>query len=557
METTTTISQLLDDQWDKSRHIDKDDPELSDDYKFSENPKLVNILANFYKEPELLHRISKLATKEAFKEEVSIYVPNKEDFLLYEWQDIDGYGKDYDKEAYEKALKDYEKKLEDIQSTEEEIKLRETFSDEVNQLKKFYKALYHGNEYAPRLDFVENSDKLILEIFEKYPTLKNDTIDISIQEKINKFNINNTIMETTITKEAVAPQTQSVKEFKKFYSDYQINVEAPLGHHDLYAFFRQAGNKGVEELKKLLKDTLGEGVAVDQVNKFMKKDDMLKHIIYPVKEAGKEHVFKTELTKVLSQVKSENKEFMKNYEIDEDTQLSDTDLYAFLAQGGTKEQLQQLFSVSLDSLKKEELYGKIVKPVRETNADLLVKKQLKEVLEDITHSQESKQEKKNKYSAEDIRAFYSTYEIKAESPLGHHDLYAFLTQGGTKENLEKMVQDTIGSEVSLDKLYKNEVLNKVVYPIKKEGKEQLFKEKMIEELIKNTQVQAQEVGATQDLAHLLFQDIQQNGNDNLLKAVMDTPISDNALKLLSQENTARKMFRLYERNWRQIQSLKR
>lgn len=91
----------------------------------------------------------------------------------------------------------------------------------------------------------------------------------------------------------------------------------------------------------------------------------------------------------------------------------------------------------------------------------------------------------------DINQFLSEYEIKIDKPLSHLDTYAFITQVGRnkgREELNKILEMCIGKSFDTTKvLTKNEMLQEVIYPIKKsnsmeEGKELEFKTMLTESL---------------------------------------------------------------------------
>ncbi|MGV4459909.1 hypothetical protein ACQ1Q5_00065 [Ornithobacterium rhinotracheale] len=182
------IYSFLNYEWDLRKFIDTDNLELSDTFNFVSHKEVADVLINFYQEPELLSQISKIAINNIFKERAP-HFPEMEDFSLYEWQDFEGSGKEYDMEAYNKAVEEYEKQMEQMSIPEKDLPIINAFSDEINILQYFYRQMIVDTSYENRGDFVENSSKIIKDIFKKRPNLRNEALDEDVLNKIQRFKI--------------------------------------------------------------------------------------------------------------------------------------------------------------------------------------------------------------------------------------------------------------------------------------------------------------------------------------------------------------------------------
>lgn len=187
----------------------------------------------------------------------------------------------------------------------------------------------------------------------------------------------------------------------------------------------------------------------------------------------------------------EAKEYLLNFEIRSDIPLSHKDIYAFIAQVGNKgrETLKEVVNIYLPGndidnskfLTKKDVLDKIVYPIKEQGIESSFKNHLVEKIIQVKDEQKKEPETSKKYSAEDIQSFYSSYEIRPNTPLSHQDIYAFSTQIGKGgfEKVTEIASAIIGSAIQLSEFpQKGEILSKIVYPIRDAGVSNVFKEEL-------------------------------------------------------------------------------
>jgi hypothetical protein len=187
----------------------------------------------------------------------------------------------------------------------------------------------------------------------------------------------------------------------------------------------------------------------------------------------------------------EAKEYLLNFEIRSDIPLSHKDIYAFIAQVGNKgrETLKEVVNIYLpgndiDSSKfltKKDVLDKIIYPIKEQGIESSFKNHLVEKIIQVKDEQKKEPVTSKKYSPEDIQSFYSSYEIRPNTPLSHQDIYAFSTQIGKGgfEKVTEIASAIIGSAIQLSEFpQKGEILSKIVYPIRDAGVSNVFKEEL-------------------------------------------------------------------------------
>ena len=187
----------------------------------------------------------------------------------------------------------------------------------------------------------------------------------------------------------------------------------------------------------------------------------------------------------------EAKEYLLNFEIRSDIPLSHKDIYAFIAQVGNKgrETLKEVVNIYLPGndidnskfLTKKDVLDKIVYPIKEQGIESSFKNHLVEKIIQVKDEQKKEPETSKKYSPEDIQSFYSSYEIRPNTPLSHQDIYAFSTQIGKGgfEKVTEIASAIIGSTIQLSEFpQKGEILSKIVYPIRDAGVSNVFKEEL-------------------------------------------------------------------------------
>lgn len=187
----------------------------------------------------------------------------------------------------------------------------------------------------------------------------------------------------------------------------------------------------------------------------------------------------------------EAKEYLLNFEIRSDIPLSHKDIYAFIAQVGNKgrETLKEVVNIYLPGndidnskfLTKKDVLDKIIYPIKEQGIESSFKNHLVEKIIQVKDEQKKEPETSKKYSPEDIQSFYSSYEIRPNTPLSHQDIYAFSTQIGKGgfEKVTEIASAIIGSAIQLSEFpQKGEILSKIVYPIRDAGVSNVFKEEL-------------------------------------------------------------------------------
>jgi hypothetical protein len=187
----------------------------------------------------------------------------------------------------------------------------------------------------------------------------------------------------------------------------------------------------------------------------------------------------------------EAKEYLLNFEIRSDIPLSHKDIYAFIAQVGNKgrETLKEVVNMYLPGndidnskfLTKKDVLDKIIYPIKEQGIESSFKNHLVEKIIQVKDEQKKEPETSKKYSPEDIQSFYSSYEIRPNTPLSHQDIYAFSTQIGKGgfEKVTEIASAIIGSAIQLSEFpQKGEILSKIVYPIRDAGVSNVFKEEL-------------------------------------------------------------------------------
>lgn len=216
-------------------------------------------------------------------------------------------------------------------------------------------------------------------------------------------------------------------------------------------------------------------------------ENILQKQKLPFMETMEQQVTQTETLKV------ENvKEFFNNYEIKPEIDLNHRDLYAFLNQTGKtgKEKLSELVKTytgnELDfnqSIPKDKMLKEVIYPIK----DILKEHDFKQEL--VASLSLMKQENQsNKYSVDEIKNFYNTYEIDPSKKLSHNDIYAFSAQmkkGGMKKVNEIMVSLTGTNPELKFSATKTEVITSVITPIKEANLEKDFKEHLVTALQQN------------------------------------------------------------------------
>ncbi len=288
-------------------------------------------------------------------------------------------------------------------------------------------------------------------------------------------------------------ETPNGKTVETFFFKYKMDVKKPLSTNDLYAVSNH--DKSNSLLEKLVQKYL-PGFS-KQGDKYISKKEMLEKIISPLKTNKQDKAFKQELSKLLSELRAGNKkaqkeikEFYKNYKIDVEKPLYHTDIYAYLNKvDNGVERLSKILNKELPAtMDKNFVINEIVKPLKEQKIEKPIKEGLIRSIAEANKSNEAL-EKQN----EKVKEYFQNYPINAEKALWDKDIYAFLQQGGkeAKEKLSEMVKGITGDDITKGKMVKAYVIKNIVIPIKEAGKEQEFKESMLQFLNKG-QEQKQE-----------------------------------------------------------------
>ncbi len=316
---------------------------------------------------------------------------------------------------------------------------------------------------------------------------------------------------------------------EKILRDWEIKEGTPLHTNDVYAFFKQGGKSSLEIFNKEIGAILSED---KQLKSYPTRPQLLE-VVNQIRQLPQEQqvALKERMNSYLKIRKEQSvekaKEFLNGYEIRPEVALTHRDIYAFLNQAGkkSKEHLKEAIEKCLgqeitlpQSISREEAIQNIVKPIREKGeeAQQSFKKELAEKVQLAQQEVQQETSEKKKYKIEEIQSFYLGYEIRPELPLIHQDIYAFVCQmkDGGMERVTDKVKELTGLENQLSNTpKKNEVLSKIVYPIKEAGKEQEFKESLNTMLIANIQVEAQEVKVQEIEKHIRgLEDIQYPSN---------------------------------------------
>lgn len=188
---------------------------------------------------------------------------------------------------------------------------------------------------------------------------------------------------------------ENKQEAKEYFKNYEIDVEKPLQHKDIYAFLNKVNN-GIERL--------GQIIGKQDLPAKMDKDFVINEIVNPIRQEknGGKLVKEAMVRYINSENKRENlkqqvnstvKNTFANYKVNRETPLWDKDIYAFLQQTG-KEGRQLLNKIVKDITGKELSQGKIykntaindiVKPIKEAgkNVEMNIKNALIDMIEKV------------------------------------------------------------------------------------------------------------------------------------------------------------------------------
>lgn len=191
---------------------------------------------------------------------------------------------------------------------------------------------------------------------------------------------------------------QAQKEIKDFYKNYNIDVDKPLYHTDIYAYLNKVDN-GIERLSKILNKELPAK---------MDKNFVINEIVKPLKEQKIEKPIKEGLIRSIAEGQKNRdafekqnekaKEYFQNYPINAEKALWDKDIYAFLQQGG-KEARKKLSEMVKDITGSDITKGKMVKayviknivvPIKEADREQKFKE---DMIKFLNKGQEQNQEK--------------------------------------------------------------------------------------------------------------------------------------------------------------------
>ncbi|MFJ1491652.1 hypothetical protein [Capnocytophaga canis] len=232
--------------------------------------------------------------------------------------------------------------------------------------------------------------------------------------------------------------TRTTEEIKEFYQKYQIDSEKGLTHTDVYAFNNQV-EQGINKINQILED-LGIESRMQKLN----KNDVLKDVVYPIKEAGIEKKFKESLNAFLENTMtlreapqkaqkevqaheeapkytiSQINEFYANHDFNKYNGLSHTDVYAFLHQYGNQEASKKLNEIATELLgkkvelkpyfKKEEVLKDVIYPLKKIGKETQMKDTLKKVLQQ--HKEELDKKRENSISMDDLDVILSNENAK-------------------------------------------------------------------------------------------------------------------------------------------------
>ena len=199
-------------------------------------------------------------------------------------------------------------------------------------------------------------------------------------------------------------KTQGAKEY---FKNYEIDVEKPLQHKDVYAFLNKVHN-GIERL--------GQIVGKQDLPAKMDKDFVINEIVNPIRQGNdggkliKEAMVRcinseNKRGSVKQQADNTVKNFFSNYKVNKETPLWDKDIYAFLQQTGKEGRalLSEIVKkVTGNELPQGKIYknmviNNIVKPIKDAgkNVEMGVKGALVNMIEkvqniDVKQSHEAK-----------------------------------------------------------------------------------------------------------------------------------------------------------------------
>lgn len=280
-------------------------------------------------------------------------------------------------------------------------------------------------------------------------------------------------------------QSQQKKEVKKVDVDLEVSVGQKIQlteNNSTYEVVRIDKNAHKDGSDELWIKPIGVNVGTIEFN-------WSKLALENAIREGKVQDVTLEVQK--KQKVEEAKEYLLNFEIRSDIPLSHKDIYAFIAQVGNKgrETLKEVVNIYLPGndidnskfLTKKDVLDKIIYPIKEQGIESSFKNHLVEKIIQVKDEQKKEPVTSKKYSPEDIQSFYSSYEIRPNTPLSHQDIYAFSTQIGKGgfEKVTEIASAIIGSAIQLSEFpQKGEILSKIVYPIRDAGVSNVFKEEL-------------------------------------------------------------------------------
>ena len=253
-------------------------------------------------------------------------------------------------------------------------------------------------------------------------------------------------------------------------------------------------------------EEINEKLAVDVENLFKKRvlstNTNERFELIDTTNLNKEQTMEEQITteKEVKEVKDYRKQWQE-YEFDTLQPLITKDVYAFFGKGGTAEFLSeklselsgQQVSISNKYIKNIDLWNNIVKPFRELPQEKQT--ELKEsLISFVAQKQQEVQNKTPEQKSQEMYNFYHQYEIRPDTKLTKHDLYAFMLQFGAKgkNKMLEVAGKILGQEIQAFEGVKGVDFEKfVINPLLEKGEEasKIFKEELCANLPAQTAIQ--------------------------------------------------------------------
>jgi hypothetical protein len=316
----------------------------------------------------------------------------------------------------------------------------------------------------------------------------------------------------TIVKEKVELENFIDFDFHPEYDYNQLNDEITEKIEDLSI----RAEIPIEEINERLK--------VDVEELFKKRiltTDEVRFELVNTSNLKQEKTMSEQQNTSVKEVKDYQKQWQE-YEYDTTQPLTTKDIYAFFGKGGTAEFISEKLSelsgqqVSIPKfIKNIDLWNNIVKPFRELPQEKQT--ELKEsLISFVAQKQQEVQNKTPEQKSQEMYNFYHQYEIRPNTKLTKHDLYAFMLQYGAqgKNKILEVAGKALGREVqSFEGVKGVDFENFVVKPLLEKGEEssKMFKQELVDILPTQKAIQEEKAVMQQEepwaLRHLKSIDV--------------------------------------------------